>query len=78
MELKVSAVFKIVEENGETVGKAKSEICYEVCDSKKKATKKELYESLKSKIETFGDMYRVEDLTKEELEEYKKQEEEDQ
>lgn len=74
MELTVSAVFKMVDESGETIANVKSTLNFDVCNSTKSASKKDIYKFLKSKVPPMGG-YLVEDMNKEELEQYKKEEE---
>lgn len=76
MILEIAAVFKIVDEDDGVVSNTKVSIEYIVDECGKKATKKELYESLKKRVMTLGDNYKVQDMTIKELEEFKKEEQE--
>lgn len=68
-----NAVFKIIDKNGECFSYIESSISFDVKNSNKLETKKDIYEFLKSKVFMIDDNQTIEDLTKDELEQYKKE-----
>ena len=77
MFLEISAVFKIVDDGGETVLAVKSSVTHKVDDNTKKATKKELYESLRQRVVPLMDNCIAVDMSEEEYHEYQKEDKEE-